>query len=353
MCRGSPGNNYKIDRNVSPPQVTQVSRTEHAPQPGAAARQVENPILKARRACRMIYWEPDHRRPGRITVVQLSEPGHHQRLQLRRCREPDQRPGEREPVLQRCRAADLGQRRQRQRRRQPVLRRHRPGPGPLGWVGGRHHPRLAGQDGQPWVQSYTPAVSSSAAIYVLHDQQGTPLGMVRGGTSYAFVTDNIGSVTAIVDSSGSTDATYTYGPYGPVLSDNGSLAPANLLGYTGALTDISSGNATGYTHDGNRWYDTATGAFTTQDTSTYLANPANGNRYAYAADNPANYLDPTGQSSCSTLGWIATGLGIGALVLGVVASTVASGGTLGVAAVFGSIAFGEGSVAFGLASNFC
>ncbi len=155
---------------------------------------------------------------------------------------------------------------------------------------------LASQDGQPWVQSYTPAVSSSSAIYVLHDQQGTPLGMVRGGTSYAFVTDNIGSVTAIVDSSGSTGATYTYDPYGTVLSDNGTLAPANLLGYTGALTDISSGNATGYAHDGNRWYNPATGAFTTQDTTSYLSSPANGNRYAYAASNPANYTDPTGQS---------------------------------------------------------
>ncbi len=55
-----------------------------------------------------------------------------------------------------------------------------------------------------------------------------------------------------MDSSGSTDATYTYDLYGTVLSDNGTLAPASLLGYTGALTDISSGNATGYTHDGNR-----------------------------------------------------------------------------------------------------
>src|ERR1039457_3994500 len=178
-----------------------------------------------------------------------------------------------------------------------------------------------------WRSSRTPqAVSSAAAIYVLHDQQGTPLGMVRGGTSYAFVTDNIGSVTAIVDSSGSTDATYTYGPYGPVLSDNGSLAPANLLSYTGALTDISSGNATGYTHNGNRWYDTATGAFTTQDTSTYLANPANGNRYAYAADNPANYIDPTGQGSWASalfagVGSVLGGLFCGGLALGLTANT--------------------------------
>jgi RHS repeat-associated protein len=124
---------------------------------------------------------------------------------------------------------------------------------------------------------------------------------------------------------------------------NGSLAPANLLGYTGALTDISSGNATGYTHDGNRWYDTTTGAFTAQDTSTYLANPANGNLYAYAADNPANYIDPTGQSSCSTwifgIGIIAGGLILGALSL---AASIA-------APIFSPFAYGLAVGGLGLA----
>jgi RHS repeat-associated protein len=192
-------------------------------------------------------------------------------------------------------------------------------------------------------------VSSSAAIYVLHDQQGTPLGMVRGGTSYAFVTDNIGSVTAIVDSSGSTDATYTYDPYGTVLSGNGSLAPANLLSYTGALTDISSGNATGYTHNGNRWYDTATGAFTTQDTSTYLASPANGNRYAYAADNPVIYVDPTGQGivTCSE----DLGLGVAGGLFGMVSgffAIVTAPTVIGAVAGTAGFVFGEGAFIDGL-----
>src|ERR1022692_2949771 len=175
--------------------------------------------------------------------------------------------------------------------------------------------------------------------------------MVRGGTSYAFVTDNIGSVTAIVDSSGSTDATYTYGPYGTVLSDNGSLAPANLLSYTGAPTDISSGNATGYTHDGNRWYDTATGAFTAQDTSTYLASPANGNLYAYAADNPANNIDPAGTSSCASSQGsyaFAGGIFLGATESAAVGVGLATGEELALIAAGAAISGGILDVVFAL-----
>jgi RHS repeat-associated protein len=73
-----------------------------------------------------------------------------------------------------------------------------------------------------------------------------------------------------------------------------------LPGCTGVLTDppcnVSTGVAsTDWTHLSQRWHNPATGSFTSQDASTYLADPANGNRYTYAADNPANYTDPTGR----------------------------------------------------------
>jgi RHS repeat-associated protein len=54
-------------------------------------------------------------------------------------------------------------------------------------------------------------------------------------------------------------------------------------------------------HDGARWYDPKTGAFAGQDTNSYLANPANGNRYAYAADDPEDNIDPTGADVSSLL----------------------------------------------------
>jgi RHS repeat-associated protein len=125
--------------------------------------------------------------------------------------------------------------------------------------------------------------------------------MMRNGNVYAFITDNLGSVTNLIDASGATQASYAYDPYGNQVSATGGEALFNLLGYTGALTDPvpdESAPATGYTHLGNRWQNPATGTFTQQDSLNKLANPASANTYAYAADNPTNYIDPTGQDDC-------------------------------------------------------
>jgi RHS repeat-associated protein len=95
-------------------------------------------------------------------------------------------------------------------------------------------------------------------------------------------------------------------------------------------------------HDGNRWYEAATGAFTTEDTNSYLANPADGNRYAYAADNPANYTDPTG--GCSVLAGAGTGAVIGTVVGGVGGALVGGLVTGGIGAVPGFfLGAGEGA----------
>ena len=56
----------------------------------------------------------------------------------------------------------------------------------------------------------------------------------------------------------------------------GSLVTQNLIGYT----DTFTAGSTGYVHDGARWYNPQIGAFQTQDTNSYLANPTDGNRYA-------------------------------------------------------------------------
>ena len=192
---------------------------------------------------------------------------------------------------------------------------------------------LAGQASQPWVQSYTPA--GTAADYVIHDQQGTPLGYIQSGSSYGFATDNLGSVTSVINTCGCVAASYTYDPYGNLTTKTGPNAASNLIQYTGQLADTGTGATTLYTHDGNRWYSPNTGNFTTQDTSNYLDDPANGNRYAYASDNPANYTDPTGMFSLTgfLLGAV-TGYLAGTICFGVSAAAVPV--TLGASLVIGA-----------------
>jgi len=209
---------------------------------------------------------------------------------------------------------------------------------------------LASQYGQPWVDSYT---TGGATDYIIRDQQGDPLGMVRSGKSYIFLTDNVGSVTAIAGTCGCADATYGYSAYGSPTFEAGSLASDNLIGYTGALTDTSTDTSTvgstGYVHDGDRWYNPETGAFASQDANSYLASPANGNRYAYAADNPINYTDPTGQGIYTCLE--AAGLGVGGGLFGAVAAAfgIATAETgVGLLVGTGGYLFGVGAAGTGL-----
>ncbi|MFI5761795.1 RHS repeat-associated core domain-containing protein [Streptomyces sp. NPDC051563] len=72
---------------------------------------------------------------------------------------------------------------------------------------------------------------------------------------------------------------------------SGTAATENPYRFVGGTYD----RTTGYLKYGQRWYDPTTGRFTTQDPLTFLANPAQGNRYAYAGPNPVNNIGPTGK----------------------------------------------------------
>ena len=151
------------------------------------------------------------------------------------------------------------------------------------------------------MQGYAPAcrdeafTSGQAIDYVIRDQQGDPLGYVQDGAGHAYATDDLGSVTSVISTAGTVTAAYAYDPYGHLAATTGTGTTDNLIGYTGALDDPAST----LLHLGDRWYNPAAGAFTSQDTNSYLDNPTDGNRYAYAADNPVNNTDPTGQSLIS------------------------------------------------------
>jgi RHS repeat-associated protein len=179
--------------------------------------------------------------------------------------------------------------------------------------------------------NYNSSSDHGATENIIRDQQGASLGVISGGKSYIYLTANSGSVLTLVGS----DGAYAWTPYEALAAKSagsgGSLVTQNLIRYTGALTDTYTSGSTGYVHDGAGWYNPATGIFTGQDSNSYLANPANGNRYAYAADNPANNTDPTGMCSgfvgcLEAVAGYALGVGGSAGLIGGVVGCIATGG---------------------------
>jgi RHS repeat-associated protein len=145
-----------------------------------------------------------------------------------------------------------------------------------------------------------------------------------------FLTDLLGSVVAITSDTGTVVASYSYDPYGNTRTATGTDAAANPIRYTGGYLDL----ATELYKFGARYYDPTTARFTQQDPSGQDANP-----YLYAAGNPINYVDPTGE-----VAWLAPLLWQAGRTI--VTGLVARGG----AAVARSSVAGTGSRLFGNSS---
>jgi len=102
--------------------------------------------------------------------------------------------------------------------------------------------------------------------------------------SYSYLTDALGSTVALADSTGASVDQYSYGPYG-LLSASGSNT--NPYTYTGRESD-----GLGIDYYRARYYNPATGRFLSEDPIGFAGSGTN--FYAYAADNPISYRDPTG-----------------------------------------------------------
>ena len=112
----------------------------------------------------------------------------------------------------------------------------------------------------------------------------------QGGTQSTYLTDGLGSVTALTDASGVITDTYTYNAFGEVVASTGTTD--NVVRFTGERYDLSLGQ---YELRARR-YDPSIGRFTTSD-PLQGTGPAVLNQYAYANADPANLIDPTGQFS--------------------------------------------------------
>jgi RHS repeat-associated protein len=155
------------------------------------------------------------------------------------------------------------------------------------------------------------------------------------GNPFALLVDNPAAFSNTVDPYGTETVSYDGG---------GDGLPSNPFAFKAGIDDFS----TGLVKFGLRWYNPYIGAWTQQDTLDSPLDPANGNRYAYAASDPINGSDPSGNAL--GLGCAAgVGFGVGLAVAGVAeiaADTFA--GVVSAAPTAGAGAVAAGALAVGI-----
>ena len=125
--------------------------------------------------------------------------------------------------------------------------------------------------------------SGNAYIYGTGTTPAEQVNLATGQVSY-LATDHLGSVRAVIASTGSISASTSYDAWGNPETAGG-LTSYSPFGYAGGYTD-----ATGLIYLINRYYDPVTGQFLSVDP----ADAATGQPYAYANGNPVSLTDPTG-----------------------------------------------------------
>ena len=120
-----------------------------------------------------------------------------------------------------------------------------------------------------------------------------PLAMKYNNPLSYYVLNAQGDVVRIVNSSRSVVASYTYDPWGKIISSSGTLADINPLRYRGYYYD----SETGFYYLQSRYYDPEIGRFINAD--SYASTDATGllstNMFAYCENDPVNKSDPSGE----------------------------------------------------------
>jgi RHS repeat-associated protein len=156
--------------------------------------------------------------------------------------------------------------------------------------------RLDLASGLPQVLAEDDGTTVSRYVY-----GGGPRELDRAGTTYWYLTDTLGSVRLVTDSTGATPATYAYSAFGSTRKSTGTLA--NEIRFTGERTDGESG----LEFLRARTYDPSTGSFLERD--SWGISPTNSqsiDAYVYTANNPVNAVDPSGHCAYGGYGGTCT-----------------------------------------------
>lgn len=136
-------------------------------------------------------------------------------------------------------------------------------------------------------------------MYFQYDANGSPLGFIYNGVQYFYLTNQMGDVISITDTSGTIVGNYEYDVWGIVIHSDSDIANINPIRYRGYYYD----NETGYYYLQSRYYDSSICRFINADLPMYvliLKGITSGiNSFSYCFNNPIMFNDITGTSSLS------------------------------------------------------
>jgi RHS repeat-associated protein len=119
----------------------------------------------------------------------------------------------------------------------------------------------------------------------------TTIGATPTTTTRNYLTDFLGSTTALADDAGAIKTTYGYEPYGEATV--GGEATVNSFQYTGREND-----GTGLYYYRSRYYSPKAKRFISEDP---IGQNSGSNIYSYVGGNPLIAIDPMGLAACSVL----------------------------------------------------
>jgi RHS repeat-associated protein len=118
--------------------------------------------------------------------------------------------------------------------------------------------------------------------------------------SFTYLKDHLGSIQAVADANGNIVQKYDYSAFGMILgvkdSTNSDLPPESRVNTAFTFVGREYDSESGLYYNRARYYDPDTGRFLQGDPNPgQLQNPLTVvNRYAYAGNNPAMFIDPSG-----------------------------------------------------------
>ena len=112
-----------------------------------------------------------------------------------------------------------------------------------------------------------------------------PITVTKGGNTFFYHQDGLGTVTDLTDSAGAVAKSYAYDAYGNIVDQTGTVESS--YAYTGREFDSESG----LFYYRARTYDSVTGRFVQRDP---IGIEEGRNMYLYVRGNPVNKIDPQG-----------------------------------------------------------